>query len=473
MRNELTWFESMFRRLGVAGIFLASFSLWPLCAHAVVRADDGGLAPANMALRFYQKYISDLRYGNCRFEPSCSQYAIEITRERGLLAGSVLAADRLIRCNGGAHQYHDRGPGGRLSDPSGGGLPAKTRPEVPEWLMPVYDRSPPLAGAPTLDRRYTGNSADADSAGADPAHADSADTDSVGADSSYADPVCVETLRPRLYLEDCAGFAEALADEGDCERAATEYLRVAYLGRTPELRFWAHMRIGSCLYANEIWDAAAAEFRDAAGSGSVSAERSLARFMAAGSYFNALDYDLCSDLLSRVDFSERQSDADCVEAGGDGTEVTREHWLFLKGLSLMGLADWAGAAGSFEEVLAACPRSLNRDRAVFLAGQANLGPGLPHRSPTAASVFSAVIPGSGQMYSGRFTDGLRHLIFDGLLIYTVYWLAREENYTGAYLVAGITIPFYVGNIVGAKRSAEWFNSTKRTEFIRDSINATR
>ncbi|HVS84447.1 MAG TPA: membrane protein insertion efficiency factor YidD [Gaiellaceae bacterium] len=35
----------------------------------------------------------------CKYHPSCSQYAIEAVRKKGLLRGSLLAAWRVLRCN--------------------------------------------------------------------------------------------------------------------------------------------------------------------------------------------------------------------------------------------------------------------------------------------------------------------------------------------------------------------------------------
>ena len=35
----------------------------------------------------------------CKYEPSCSRYAIDAIREYGVLRGIVLAAWRLLRCN--------------------------------------------------------------------------------------------------------------------------------------------------------------------------------------------------------------------------------------------------------------------------------------------------------------------------------------------------------------------------------------
>ena len=43
--------------------------------------------------------------GQCRFEPSCSQYAIEALKTHGALAGGWLAAKRVCRC----HPWGGRG----------------------------------------------------------------------------------------------------------------------------------------------------------------------------------------------------------------------------------------------------------------------------------------------------------------------------------------------------------------------------
>src|SRR5690242_18600170 len=35
----------------------------------------------------------------CKYHPSCSQYAVDAVRAKGLVRGSVLAGWRLLRCN--------------------------------------------------------------------------------------------------------------------------------------------------------------------------------------------------------------------------------------------------------------------------------------------------------------------------------------------------------------------------------------
>jgi putative membrane protein insertion efficiency factor len=47
----------------------------------------------------YRATVGALFPTTCKYHPSCSQYAIDAVRARGLLVGSVLAGWRLLRCN--------------------------------------------------------------------------------------------------------------------------------------------------------------------------------------------------------------------------------------------------------------------------------------------------------------------------------------------------------------------------------------
>ncbi|HEY2445052.1 MAG TPA: membrane protein insertion efficiency factor YidD [Rhizomicrobium sp.] len=47
----------------------------------------------------YRWLISPLMPHVCRFEPSCSKYALEALRAHGPWKGAVLAARRLLRCH--------------------------------------------------------------------------------------------------------------------------------------------------------------------------------------------------------------------------------------------------------------------------------------------------------------------------------------------------------------------------------------
>ena len=49
--------------------------------------------------RVYKFVISPLLGGRCRFEPPCSDYALQALRQYGFFRGALLAAGRLLRCN--------------------------------------------------------------------------------------------------------------------------------------------------------------------------------------------------------------------------------------------------------------------------------------------------------------------------------------------------------------------------------------
>lgn len=50
-------------------------------------------------VRAYQWFISPLLPPSCRYEPTCSAYAIEAFKSHGLLRGAFLTARRLLHCH--------------------------------------------------------------------------------------------------------------------------------------------------------------------------------------------------------------------------------------------------------------------------------------------------------------------------------------------------------------------------------------
>ena len=50
-------------------------------------------------VRLYQLTLSPIFGGSCRFEPTCSTYAIEAIDRHGAWRGAGLAARRLLRCH--------------------------------------------------------------------------------------------------------------------------------------------------------------------------------------------------------------------------------------------------------------------------------------------------------------------------------------------------------------------------------------
>uniref|UniRef100_A0A7V3RGI2 Membrane protein insertion efficiency factor YidD n=1 Tax=candidate division WOR-3 bacterium TaxID=2052148 RepID=A0A7V3RGI2_UNCW3 len=59
------------------------------------------------AIRLYQKAISPAQGDVCNFSPSCSQFAAEAIGKYGIFWGTLMSADRLMRCNPDAINYYN------------------------------------------------------------------------------------------------------------------------------------------------------------------------------------------------------------------------------------------------------------------------------------------------------------------------------------------------------------------------------
>ncbi|ALE52402.1 hypothetical protein SP60_03725 [Candidatus Thioglobus autotrophicus] len=56
-------------------------------------------------IKLYQLLISPFLGSNCRFQPTCSQYAYDSVKDHGLIKGFILAAKRIGKC----HPWHEGG----------------------------------------------------------------------------------------------------------------------------------------------------------------------------------------------------------------------------------------------------------------------------------------------------------------------------------------------------------------------------
>lgn len=81
-------------------------------------------APLRWLIRGYQRWISPLFPPQCRYVPSCSQYALEALGTHGLWKGSLLSGWRVLRCNPWSRGGVDH-------------VPLKGQWKGPEWVPPA------------------------------------------------------------------------------------------------------------------------------------------------------------------------------------------------------------------------------------------------------------------------------------------------------------------------------------------------
>ena len=106
--------------------------------------------------------------------------------------------------------------------------------------------------------------------------------------------------------------------------------------------------------------------------------------------------------------------------------------------------------------------NISEESDLYPASQAMLGEvsawqQVPYRSPGLAGTLSAVLPGAGQAYTGKWGEAASALFVNGALIAAGWQLARRDLWFGFSLVAALEFGFYGGNIVSAVGRAKRFN----------------
>jgi hypothetical protein len=259
------------------------------------------------------------------------------------------------------------------------------------------------------------------------------------------------------------GFAQSLYQEGDYYRAITEAKRFVYFHPGDASLPEAKLLIGQSYLAGEQWLAAAAALEPLTAevtSGPVGAD---AEFGLADARMGNQDFDLAALEYKRFasDFPE-----DSRAALAD----LRVGWAWLYAADA--LAARAPKKGSVAFAVAARqlgalpPGHPEHARVEKLAAGAKQLASLPRRSPALAGTLSAVVPGAGQLYSGRPKDALIAFFVNGMFIAgAVEAFHRQNNVAGAVLVL-FEMGWYTGNIYSGINSAHRHNDEARGSILK-------
>ena len=127
--------------------------------------------------------------------------------------------------------------------------------------------------------------------------------------------------------------------------------------------------------------------------------------------------------------------------------------------------DWEKATKTWEEIAVKYPDTRFAEASNRLIRMVRNSKLIPKRSPTFSGLLSAVIPGLGQAYSGRFLDGLQSLTVIGTIgAGTAYYINREQ-YEVAIPVGLLGLFFYAGNVYGGAQAAKTFNNHQEIKFL--------
>lgn len=81
--------------------------------------DSARLAPRRIVIfliELYRTWVSPMRLPTCRFEPSCSTYAVEALETHGFFYGCLLSVVRLLKCGPWHKPGYDPVPERRVTE---------------------------------------------------------------------------------------------------------------------------------------------------------------------------------------------------------------------------------------------------------------------------------------------------------------------------------------------------------------------
>ncbi len=231
-------------------------------------------------------------------------------------------------------------------------------------------------------------------------------------------------------------FADYLYNSQNFARAAAEYNRLYYLTTDRQVKNYAQLMIGESYLANNEFENALASFSKFNDSNLINYNY----YGKARTNFKNGKYPQTRKILFQMNEPNLTNQANILL----GWSYFKEY-NFVTGVSCFEFY-------SNDSVLS---RLTNFD-----------GKNLTQRNRLVSTLLSTVIPGIGQIYSGRFGDGL----YSFLTIVTTatvsyYYWKKDENKIKFSIFTFITGLFWTGNIYGANIAARDYNLFQKEKYL--------
>ena len=120
--------------------------------------------------------------------------------------------------------------------------------------------------------------------------------------------------------------------------------------------------------------------------------------------------------------------------------------------------DWKGA-GKYEN-------EINNDVNKSLADITRNGLALKKKSPVLAGLFSAIVPGTGKVYAGRWKDGLISFLMTSTAAFvSVRGFNKNPKNFFPWAMGTLAVVYYSGNVYGSAQAALKHNKYKEDELV--------
>jgi hypothetical protein len=280
----------------------------------------------------------------------------------------------------------------------------------------------------------------------------------------------IPETKPQSTVENKAAFAESLEKERDYFRAITVWKELRFLSREPAAQrryslsiaqdYWQSERFLSCVAAASQ---ALREPSAAAPDETHLKDHFDAHLQSANCY---LALKIPSQAIMHLDQSMQLTRSPTLSR--DAQRRGRAAVSYALAHNETGNTQ---AAQTYQVAALQLGDPRAKQLGVVLAQKADV----PSRSPVAAVVLGAVVPGLGHAYAGHWFDAAQALFFVGAFATASIAAYSWEHNSGRPLVLtsvmfSLTSIFHIANIVGAERAARFFNERAESDY-RDRARA--
>jgi TolA-binding protein len=246
---------------------------------------------------------------------------------------------------------------------------------------------------------------------------------------------------PLTAADQILGFADALFNDGDYYRAITEYKRFLFLHPSDARAGRVQLQIGRAYVGAQQWEDARKTFTAIAQQHADAEIRAEAAYRVGDTSFRQGRYMQAIADLRPV--AERY-----------GQTPVGQRARYLLGWSYLRARQWPEATQTFEAIDTASPLFPSSRT---LADAAREAENLPRKSPALAGLMSALIPGTGHFYTGRYRDGAVALLLNGAFLAAGIEAVSAGNEAAAGLLFFFEAAWYSGAIYGAVNAAQKYN----------------
>ncbi len=243
------------------------------------------------------------------------------------------------------------------------------------------------------------------------------------------------------------GFADNLYIQQDYYRAVTEYKRYIYMCPSSPDVGEAMLKIGYSYQSGRQYDAAIFTFGYLLKSNTDDVAQT-AQYRLGRTYMMKGSFDRAITSFNR--YLRRFTDGIHIN-----DSLYNMSWAYIE----------KGEYNNAIKPLSKLTGAMHNTASALSADILSLKKIIPHRSPAVSGVLSAIIPGAGQAYTGRYGDAFFSLLLNGLFAAGAYEAYTHKEYAVLGIVSFFGIGWYSGNIYGAITDSYHFNKKHTADYI--------